>query len=196
MAALSWVEDMKVVVRLAPFHRTAELETNPVPFTVRVNAGPPAVAEAGEIPVTVGTGRLAEVMLNACGLDVPPPGAGLNTATCAVPDVAMSVVGIEARNCVADSTVVVRFAPFQRATDPATKFVPLTVSVKAELPATVEAGASPVVVGTGKLPEAMVNVRGLDVPPPGAGLNTVTCAVPDVATSVAGIAAWSCVEET
>jgi hypothetical protein len=30
-----------------PFHRTAEPFMNPEPFTVRVNAGPPAVAETG-----------------------------------------------------------------------------------------------------------------------------------------------------
>src|SRR2546428_12265582 len=36
----------------------------------------------------------------------------------------------------------------------------------------------------------------LDVPPPGGGLNTVTRAIPAMATSVAGIAALNCVAET
>jgi len=37
----------------------------------------------------------------------------------------------------------------------------------------------------------MVKVAVLDVPPPGAGLKTVTFAVPAVATSLAGMAAVS-----
>jgi len=42
----------------------------------------------------------------------------------------------------------------------------------------------------------MVKIAVLDVPPPGAGLKTVTFAVPAVATSLAGIAAVSWVLET
>jgi len=42
----------------------------------------------------------------------------------------------------------------------------------------------------------MVNVCGLEVPPPGVGFTTVTDAVPAVATFAAGTIAVSCVEET
>src|SRR5262245_55415112 len=42
----------------------------------------------------------------------------------------------------------------------------------------------------------MVNVAAADVPPPGAGLTTVTLAVPADATSVAGIVAVNCVALT
>src|SRR5438445_6559547 len=42
----------------------------------------------------------------------------------------------------------------------------------------------------------MVNAAGAEVPPPGAGLTTVTLAVPAAAMSVAGIVAVSCVGET
>src|SRR5437879_10696345 len=42
----------------------------------------------------------------------------------------------------------------------------------------------------------MVNVAGADVPPPGAGLTTVTLAVPAAAMSAAGIVAASWVGET
>jgi hypothetical protein len=38
-----------------------ELETKPVPVTVRVNADPPAVAELGEMAERVGTGLFVGV---------------------------------------------------------------------------------------------------------------------------------------
>ena len=46
-----------VVVRFAPFQRTIAPDTKPVPFTVSVNAGPPAAVLLGESDVNVaGTG--------------------------------------------------------------------------------------------------------------------------------------------
>jgi hypothetical protein len=54
-----------VVVLSALFHRTFEVETKPVPVTVRVNAAPPAVAEEGERVVMEGTGLFAAMMLKA-----------------------------------------------------------------------------------------------------------------------------------
>jgi hypothetical protein len=96
----------------------------------------------------------------------------------------MSAARIEAVICVALTYVVVRFVPFQRTTEPEMKFVPLTVNVKADPPAVAEEGLRLVVVGTGLL---IVKVWGLDVPPPGVGLKTVTLAVPAVAMSAARI---------
>ena len=78
--------------------------------------------------------------------------------------------------------------PFQRTTDVMAKFVPVAVSVKAALPATALVGEIELSVGTGFV-AVMVNVVALDVPPPGAGLNTVTEAVPVAAMSVARICA-------
>lgn len=47
-----------VVARLEPFHCTVVAETNPVPVTVNVKAGPPAIAEVGESELTCGGGLL------------------------------------------------------------------------------------------------------------------------------------------
>src|SRR5688572_28852157 len=44
IAAVSVVADMNVVDRGDPLTRTCDAATNPVPVTVRVNAGDPAVA--------------------------------------------------------------------------------------------------------------------------------------------------------
>ena len=63
----------------------------------------------------------------------------------------MSAAAIAAVSCVALTYVVVRFEPFHRTTELPMKFVPLTVSVKADPPAVAEVGLSPVMVGTGLL---------------------------------------------
>ena len=76
------------------------------------------------------------------------------------------------------------------------KLVPFTVKVKADPPAVALTGLMVVVVGTGLLATVIVNVWALEVPPPGAGVKTVTVAVPAVARSDARIAAVSCVAET
>src|SRR6267142_3239408 len=196
ISALNSVAETYVVARLAPFQRTTELATKLVPVTVSVNPSEPTVTDGGLRLVIVGTGFR---MVKVCAFDVPPPGAPVNTVPAAVPAVAMSVAGITAVSCVADTHVVVRAAPFQRTTEPATKFVPVTVSVSGGVPldcappATTDAGASPVVVGTGF---AIVKVCAFDVPPPGAPVNTVTAAVPAVAMSGAEITAVSCVADT
>ena len=66
----------------------------------------------------------------------PPPGAGLKTATSAVPTAVKSAARIVAVNCVALTKVVARALPFQRTVAPETKPPPATVKVKlAELAA-------------------------------------------------------------
>jgi hypothetical protein len=96
---------------------------------------------------TVGTGL---VMVNVWGPETPPPGAGLNTVTWAVPAVAMSEAGMVAVSCVGETKVVVRSEPFQRTTEPLTKLVPFTVRGKLAPPAAAELGLMLVVVGTGE----------------------------------------------
>src|SRR5579859_41160 len=58
-AAVSCVALTKLVLRLMPFHCTVEEEIKLLPFTVSVNAAPPAVALAGLTLVVVGAGLLA-----------------------------------------------------------------------------------------------------------------------------------------
>jgi len=190
IAAVNCVALTKVVVRLAPFQCTVEAVTNPEPFTVSVNAPEPASVLDGDSELIVGGGLL---MVNAAALVDPPPGVGLNTVTFTVPPVAMSLAKIAAVNCVALTKVVVRPAPFQRTTEVETKVVPFTVNVKAAPPAVVLVGEMLVSVGKGLL---MVKVCGLEVPPPGVGLNMVTLTLAPAATSLAEIAAVNCVALT
>jgi hypothetical protein len=77
---------------------------------------------------------------------------------------------------------------------PATKPVPVRVNVKAAPPVVAEVGA--IEVSAGAETALIVKDRFADVPPPGAGLVTVTAAVPAVAISAAVIAAVSCVALT
>jgi hypothetical protein len=58
IAAVNCVALTNVVVLAAPLNFTTEVDTNPVPLTVRVKAAPPAVALVGEREVAVGAGLL------------------------------------------------------------------------------------------------------------------------------------------
>src|SRR5206468_3255993 len=190
IAAVSCVALTKVVVRAAPFHCTVLPVTKPVPVAVSVKAAPPAVAVAGDTDVSVGAGLFTE---SGCAAEVPPPGVGVTAVTLAVPTAAMSAAVIAAVSWMALTKVVVRVAPFQRTVEPFTNPVPLTVSVKAAPPTVALVGVSPVIVGMGL---STGNACAAEVPPPGAGVNTVTCGVPAVAMSAAVIAAVSCVALT
>ena len=58
IAAVSWVELTNVVVLAAPLNFTTDVDTKPVPLTVRAKAALPAVALVGAIEVSVGAGSL------------------------------------------------------------------------------------------------------------------------------------------
>src|ERR1700681_3858745 len=58
-AALNCVALIIVVARGDPFHCTVEPERNPVPVTVSVKAGPPAVTELGAMAVIATEGVIA-----------------------------------------------------------------------------------------------------------------------------------------
>ena len=112
--AVNCVALIYVVVSEVPFHLTVEPLMKFVPFTVRVNAGLPAVAVFGESDVAVGTGLLpAAVIVNGKPLDVPPPGAEVTTVILAVPDVAIRAALMLAVNCNGPTNVVVIKVPFQ-----------------------------------------------------------------------------------
>jgi hypothetical protein len=71
------------------------------------------------------------VIVKMTGPDVT---VGLDTVTLARPRKAVSAAKIAAVSCVALTKVVARGIPFQLTTDPATKFVPFTTSVKPDEP--------------------------------------------------------------
>ena len=85
--AVSWVELTSVVDTLFRLKLTFEPCTKPLPFTVRVNAGPPAVALVGEMFETA-SGTMGGRIVRIAVLEVPQPGTpleGLVTVILAVP---------------------------------------------------------------------------------------------------------------
>ena len=58
IAAVNCVALTKVVVLAAPLNFTTDVDTNPVPLTLRVKAAPPAVALDGDREFSVGAGLL------------------------------------------------------------------------------------------------------------------------------------------
>lgn len=171
----------------APY-TTSGTATKLDPVRVSVIAAPAATV-AGDIEASTGA-LLAAPIEKVNPVDVPPPGVGLNTVTCTEPALAMSVAKIAAVNRVLLTNVVVRLAPFHCTTEPETKLEPLTASVKAAPPAVAPVGESELAVGMGLLAGAlMVKDSAVEVPPPGAGLTTVTGAVPTAVISAARMAA-------
>jgi hypothetical protein len=125
--------------------------------------------------------------------EVPPPGAGFATDTFTAPVTALvSVAASETFTCVALTNVVVFAVLLKVTTVEELKFVPFTVSVNTA-PCVTAVGEREVIVGTGLF---TVNGELLDMPPPGAGLVTVTLRFPAEAISAAVIAAVNCVALT
>ena len=120
----------------------------PASVTVTLEPGAAVVA------LTDSVGAVAMVNVNAA--EVPPPGAGVKTDTCAVPTAAMSAAAIAACSCVALTNVVARSDPFQRTTDAFVNDEPFTVNVNPEPPAIVAAGDRDATgTGAGPLKTAM-----------------------------------------
>jgi hypothetical protein len=137
IAACRLVLETNLVVRAVPFHCTVEGDMKFVPVTVSVNAPPPAMVEFALKDVIVGAGS---VIVNGNPLDMPPPGVGLETVTIPVPPAATSAAVMAACKLVLETNVVVRPLPLNSTVEDATKFAPVTVSVKPCAPATTELG--------------------------------------------------------
>ena len=184
IVAVSWFALRKVVgVRAAPFHCTTEALTKLLPVTVSVKFGPPATTVLGEREANVGVGAGAWVIAKGRALEVAPP--GFCTVTEAVPCAAISCAVIVAVSWFALTKVVgVRAAPFHCTTEPLTKLLPVTVSVKFGPPATTVLGEREANVGVGAGAWVIVKGRALEVAPP--GFCTVTEAVPCAAISWRG----------
>ena len=82
-------------------------------------------------------------------LDLPALGAGLSTVAGKVAADANLPAGTDAFSSVEDTNVVVRAVPFKHTTAPCTNFGPVTVKVKARLPASIDVGLRAVTTGIG-----------------------------------------------
>jgi len=157
MEAISWVALTKVVALAAPPKFTVEVFTKLVPFTVRVNAGPPAVALVGESVVIVGTGLLDWVIVKVGGFKFvsgPPPGCGVNksmgTTAAVVKSVSGSFTVIDAdeQAVMFDRTKELKSTTVALA-PPQTIDAPLTISEKFVVPVVVVVGLMVLITGIG-----------------------------------------------
>ena len=123
---------------------------------------------------------------------VPPPGAEVNTVTEAVPAWATRDALTAARNSEPDSNAVGSADPFQYTTDRGMKYEPVTVSRNAFEPTVAVVGV--IDDRTGRGTDTMNGTTALVARL--AEVNTVTDAVPIVATSAAGTSAVSFVADT
>jgi hypothetical protein len=144
--AVNCVELTKVVARFELFHCTTEPSapfTKLLPFTVRVKAWFPALRVCGDIEVRTGTELVTK---KETPLDVPPPVSEFDTVMVAVPAPVIRLAGTAAVSCVGCVAfqVVVNpvVVPFhvQFTLELPLKLVPVTVSVKAALLASMDGG--------------------------------------------------------
>jgi len=96
-------------------------------------------------------------------LEVPPPGAGLDTITVAVPSLAMAAAGTAAVKRVELTKLVATAVPPKLTTEEDIKFVPETVRVNAAPPANVLAGEMVMIAGKGL---SLLTVEALPPPQP------------------------------
>jgi hypothetical protein len=134
--AVNWLALMNVVGTEVPFHITVAPDTKLDPFTVRVNAAPPAVAEFG---LRLDSESVPDgLIVNVNAFDVAPP--GFCTVTFAVPCEAMRFADTDAVSWLALTKVVEMADPFHCTVDPLTNPEPFTVRVNAGAPAAAEFG--------------------------------------------------------
>jgi hypothetical protein len=115
-------------------------------------------------------------------LDTPPPGAGSETWMDWTPAVPRVAAGATTVSCVELTKVAANTAPFHETAEELSKPVPMMVNFASGLPAETLAGETELTVGTG-LP--ICTFSPADVPPPGAGFETVIDSDPEAARSAA-----------
>ena len=140
-AAVNCVDPTTVVLSDVVPHLALAPETKFVPFTVSVNAEPPAIAELGLRLVMAGLGGFT---VNVEGTEVKSPAV---TVTLTGPAVVINAAGTAATASVVDLEVVVSAVPPKYTFELLTKPVPFTVKVNAAPPATAVVGLRLVIVG-------------------------------------------------
>jgi hypothetical protein len=183
-----------VVPRSAPFQRTTEVLSNPVPITVIVKPCLPTDALLGDRKLKETVVAVPDTV-NGQAFDSPPPGTGVNTVTSGELTTEISDAEIVVWIFRSLTNVVARSAPFQRMTETGRNPLPTTSSVNPVPPAVALLGESEVMPGRGFV-GVTTNGSAFDVPPsdtPNAlvGLNTVICDAPSDSNKVEGITAWT-----
>jgi hypothetical protein len=184
-AAVNTVELTKVVARgvptVAAFHLTTAPVTKLAPLTVKVNAEPPAAADAGDKEEIVG-GVAPLVTVNWRVCDIPPKLTLLfPTKTGNWPAVVSNDAGTAAERVVELTYVVARFHPFNTTSLIVLNPEPFAVIVAAD-PAGTDAGVMEVRTG---FTERMMLMLGRSELPP-SGFVTDTRYPPEIAISDAG----------
>jgi len=132
-------ETLENVVAIGiPLKLTIELAEKLFPDKVNVNAGPPAVALAGESVPTTGW-IFAGEMIRLTGFEVPPPPEllkGFVTVSVAVPALAIALDETAKLSCVVERKVVGWASPLKFTTELLTKLNPDRESVNPGPPAT------------------------------------------------------------
>jgi hypothetical protein len=170
MAFNSTVALTTVVGRFAPFHKTTELASNPVPVIVMV-AGVPGGTIRGEIAVIATVGLFTS---NVAAVEVPPPGPEFCTVIRLAELPVRSAAGMVAFNSVALTNVVPSAMPFHTTTLDGTKPVPVASSSVSADPASTLAGFTLLIEGAGLFTEKSNEAN---APPPGDGLTTINFAI-------------------
>jgi hypothetical protein len=152
--AVNCVALLKLVISAVVFHSTTAPEAKPVPFTVSVNAGPPADIVLGLRDVIAGPATTVKFT----ELELTPPEV---TVTCAVPGLATWLAKTVAVSCVELTKTVPSGVPFHFTAAPFANPLPFTVIVKAALPAVIVLGLIEEIVGAATI----VKVKLFEVTP-------------------------------
>ena len=162
--AVTWVAETNVVAKAAPLKLATEPLTRFVPFMVMVKSALPATTVAGVTPVIVGT-KLGTSTVKAVALVAVPVGVVMAMA----PEVAPAGT-VKVRVVAFTTAKPVMAAPFRLTAVAPVKSVPVTVT---SVPTSPLAGVKLAIVGAGT-GAVTVKTAAAEVPPPGAGLVTVT----------------------